>query len=114
MPEPAETEDGDTLAGSGVPVAQRGVRGDARAHERRGFLQRDALGDPHREGLVDHYLLAVAALGYLAVSADRVGGLDVSLAAELLKAGTAVVALPAGVHHAADRGPVPDGELRHL
>ena len=43
--EAAEADDGDLLAGTGAPVPQRGVRGDAGAQQGSGDVELDALGD---------------------------------------------------------------------
>ena len=53
MAEAAEADDRDLLAGAGAPVAQRRVGRDAGAQQRRGDLERDALGDLDDEVLVD-------------------------------------------------------------
>src|SRR5690606_26139985 len=97
-----------------TPLPQRRVGGDARAQQRRGDVEADALRDAAHEGVLHHDLLAVAAVGVLAVVADAVVGRDVALDAELLGARPAVLALTAGVDHAADPDPVADLELRHV
>jgi hypothetical protein len=107
-PESAETDDGDLLARSGAPAAQRRVGGDASAQQRRGGGGVDALGHGQDEVGVYHDVGRVAALGDgpvpvgAGVSGDHAGQ------AVLLVAVAAVGAFPAGVHHAADPDPVPD------
>lgn len=92
-------------------MPERGVQGDARAQQGRGLVEGDAVGDAYGEGLVDDDLLRVAAVGGLAVLADGVVRADVALEAVLLQPRLAVLALTAGVDHAADTHLVADGEL---
>src|SRR5690606_16454443 len=104
----AETHDRDLLAGACTPLAQRRVRRDARAEQRRGDVEADAVGDAAHEGVLDDDLLAVAAVGGFTVEADAVVGLHVALDAELLGACLAVLALAARVDRAADADAVAD------
>ena len=76
--EPAESDDGDLLAGSGAPVAQRGVGGDAGAEQRRGDVELDAFRDPDDEVLGHHDVGGVAALGDGAVAVHGAVGARVS------------------------------------
>ena len=109
--QPAESDDGDLLAGAGAPVAQRRVGGDAGAEQRCGDVELDALGDPHHEVLGHHHVGGVAALGDGAVAVHGAVGARVALEAVLLLALLAVDALAAGVDHAADADAVADGVL---
>lgn len=113
--EAAHADDGDLRAGARVPVAERRVGGDAGAEQRRDLLDVEGLGDAEHEVLVDDDGLGVAALRDGAVG--RVGaavGLDVALQAVLLLTGRALLALLAGVDHAADADEVADLVLGDL
>ena len=112
--EAAEADDGDLLARAGVPVAQRRVGGDAGAQQRRGGVELQAVGDAQDEVLVDDDVVGVAAVGDRAVAVDRAVGLRVARQAVLLLAGLAVLALAAGVDHAADADAVARRERRDL
>ena len=116
VPQPAHADDAHPLAGSGTPALERGVEGDARAHQRRGVLERHLIGDPHGVVLLDGDARRVAARRGKAVAAGAVVGPDRPRApgAELLLALSAHVALPAGVHETADADAVSHLELRHL
>lgn len=81
------------------------------AEQRRGHVQRQAVGDAHGVVLVHDDVRGVAAVGGGAVPVDGVVRGGVALGAVLLQAGLAVVALPAGVDHAADTHAVAHGEL---
>ncbi len=114
--QPAETDDANALTGARAPALERVVRGDARAHERRGLLERHAVGHVHQVVLLDGDALRVAAGGGEAVAADARVGPDGrrGSGAELLLALLAHVALAAGVDEAPDADAVADLELRHL
>ena len=100
--EPAHSDDGDLRAGAGVPVRERRVCRDAGAQQWRSRFVRDALGDLEHEVLDDHDVRRVAALGDRAVGVARRVGADVAVQAVVLVARQAVLALTAGVDHAAD------------
>ena len=108
----AHADDGHLLARAGAPAAQRAVRRDAGAQQRRRDIELDALGDAQGEALRDDDLLAVAAHRGLAVVARGVVGADGALGAVLLLAVLAELALAAGVDHAADADAVADLVLR--
>ena len=99
--EAAEADDGDLLAGSGAPLAQRRVHRDAGAQQRCGLGRLDAVGDAEDVVGVDDDVGGVATLrgGAVAVGAGvrRHHALD----AVLLVTVAAVGALAARVHHAA-------------
>ena len=60
------------------------------------------VGDPHHEIRIDDDVIGVATVRDGAVAVRRAVGLRVAREAVLLFAGLAVLALAAGVHHAAD------------
>ena len=109
MAETAEPDHADPTARADVPGAQRRVGGDAGADQRRGLRQVQPVGDAQHELLAHDKALGVAAIGRLA--GDPIAiivGLRVALAAELLQALAALIALLAGIDHAADRDRVAD------
>jgi len=108
VPEPAEADDGDLLAGTSTPVVQGRVRGDAGTQQRGRDVEAEAVEDAKDEAFGDDDVGGVAALGELAVLAGDAVGADVALDAELLFTCLAVAALAAGVDHAADADPVAD------
>ena len=108
-PRPADADDGDRAAGAGAPPAQRRVRRDAGAEQRRGDVEVHGVGDAQHEALADDDLLRVAAHRPLAVVALRVVGADRGLGAEHLHAVLARLALAARVDEAADADAVADG-----
>lgn len=109
VPEAAETDDGDLLARSRLPVDERGVERDSGAEQRRRGGQRKVLGYPQGERFVDHDVGGVAAVGQLAVPVAVVVGADVA-GAVLLLSRPAFVARAAGLDHDADADPVTGGE----
>ncbi|MPM63465.1 hypothetical protein SDC9_110345 [bioreactor metagenome] len=111
--QPAHPDDGDPAALADPPVVQRGVGGDPGAQQRRGHLPRQGLGDMDRERLPDDDLLRVATLGVLAVG-HRLAVREDAAVAELFLPRQAVLALPAGVDHAADTGHIAHPEPGHL
>ena len=106
--EAAEADDGDLLAGSGAPAAQRGVGGDAGAQQwcRGGRVEAGG----HGEDVVgvDDDVGGVAALGGGAVAVGAGVRGDHAVGAVLLVAVAAVGALAARVDHAADADAVAD------
>jgi hypothetical protein len=112
--EAAEADDGHALARAGAPVAQGRVGRDPRAQQRRGGVELDPVRDAHHEVLVDDHVVGVAAIGDRAVAVDRAVGLRVAGQAVLLLAPPAVLALPAGVDHAADPDAIAGGVPGHL
>ena len=86
VPEAAEADDGDLLAGPGAPVSQRGVGGDAGAQQRRGGGRVDALGHAQDVVGVDDDVGGVAALGGGAVAVGGGVGADHAVQAVLLVA----------------------------
>ncbi len=111
--EATEAHDGNLLAGAGTPALQRVERRDAGAQQRRRDVELEGVGDAEGEALADHDLLAVATHRLLAVVALTVVRHHRALDAELLLAVLAVLALAAGVDHAADADPVTDLVARH-
>ncbi len=109
VPEPAQTDDGHLLAGAGAPMAQRRVRRDAGAQQRRGGVEPDALGNLEDEVLGHDDVGGIAALGELAVLPDAAVGPGEPLEAVLLLALAAARALATGVDQAADADAVADG-----
>jgi hypothetical protein len=95
-------------------MLERHICRDARAQQRGSVLQLHALRDVHHEAVLDHDLLAIAAVGRRAVVFAAVVGLDVPLEAELLLAPNAVLAFTARVDHAPDAYTVADREPLHL
>jgi hypothetical protein len=93
------------LSGEYVVMPRR----DAGAQQRRGHVEPEGVGDAQHEGLVDDDLLAVAAVRRQAVLAHGVVRTDVAVEAVLLEAALAVLAVAAGVDHAADADAVADG-----
>ena len=101
-------------AGSGLPVPQRGVGGDAGAQERGDLAEVERVGDAEDVVLVDDDVGGVAALGDGAVPVDAAVGLRVASQAVLLLTGPAVVALAAGVDDRADPDAVADCVLGYV
>src|SRR3954464_14398044 len=114
VPQAPEADDGDVLAGTGVPVAQRRVGRDARAEERGGDVEFQPLRDVENEVLVDDHVVGVAAVGDHAIAVDRTVGLRHLPEAVLLVAGQAVLALAARVDHATHTDAVALCETHHL
>src|SRR5439155_25457596 len=97
------------------PLAQRRVRGDPRAEERRSTCRVEARGHPEYIGLGHHDPCRVSALrGSLPVHLRAVVGEGCSLFAELLQARAALLALPARVDETAHASEVSGPELRHF
>jgi hypothetical protein len=102
VPEAAEADDADLLAGADAAVAERRIGGDAGAEERCGSGEIEMVGDAHDEALVDDDAVGVAAVGdAAAVLVGRAVGGD-GIGAELLEAGLARFAGAVGVDEAAD------------
>ncbi|KDA05250.1 hypothetical protein DC31_03565 [Microbacterium sp. CH12i] len=112
--ESAESDDGDLLAGAGVPVAQRRVGGDSRAQQGSGLLEGDGFWHPQYETLGDNDRRRVATLRDGAIDIGGTIGSGRTVQAVLLFAGSAARAFAAGVHQASDAHTVADGELRYF
>lgn len=98
----------------GIPVAQWRVQRDARAQQRRRHIQGQHVGYAQHVVFVDDDRFAVAALGWLAVFADRVVGEVCARLAVLFDAARATVALAARVHETANPNAVALPVLGHL
>src|ERR1700690_547909 len=97
-----EADDPNLLSFSYIPVAQRGIGGDARTEQRRSRGQVQLVRDAQREGLVDHDAVGIAAVGDATeMLVFGVIGEGCRGVAELLITGAAVRASAVGVDHAA-------------
>ncbi|KAF1855195.1 hypothetical protein Lal_00003742 [Lupinus albus] len=112
--EAAEADHAHAAAGADVPGAQRRVAGDAGAQQRRRLGQVEAFRHAQDELLAHHQVLGVTAESdFPGDAVTAVVGLGVALAAQLLLALAALVALHAGIHHAAHCHVVADLVARH-
>jgi hypothetical protein len=116
VPQAAQADDPDLVAGLHVPVLQRRIGGDAGAEDRRGGGVGQAVGDLQHEVLADHHDVGIAAQGVVAavhVLAGRrllgrkhraiIGGQEtIGSFAVVLLALLAGLAAAAAVDHAAD------------
>src|SRR5690606_15462784 len=90
------------VAGDHAEMAQRRPGGHARAQQRRGAVERDAIGNAQHVVLVDHDARGIAAVGRRAAAAlARVVGGGHAFVAVLLVAGAARRAGPARVDETA-------------
>src|SRR5262249_17353662 len=99
--EAAEPDDGDAIARLAAILPQRRVGRDARAEQRRGGVERQALGHAQGELLGDDDRGGVAAVGRRAVELLAVVG-PRAARAELLHVLAARLALAARIDHAAN------------
>ena len=108
----AEADHAHAAARAGAPGAQRRIGGDAGAEQRRGPREVEAVGYTQHEFLAHDDVLRVAAVVRCAGDPVLVGvGLGHAAAAELLLSLVALVAVLAGIDHAADRDGVADPVL---
>jgi hypothetical protein len=112
----AQADDTDSLSLGHVPLAERGVRGNAGAQERRCAGRVKRRRHLEGEGLVDDDVLGVSAVRRLTgVLVDpAVGEARGAAGAELFEAALAAGAGAAGVDQAPDGGQVADLELLHI
>src|SRR6185437_11093774 len=126
VPEPAETDNPDALAGAGAVAFQRRVHGDAGAQHRRRGVERQGIGDFYHKAVEHRDGGRIAAEGVVgagigvAIELLAAIGPDDALLAVHFKAAPAGIALAATVDHAAHPDPVADlvggdgrADLRH-
>ena len=95
-------------------MAQRRVGRDSGAQQGRRSVKLETVRNADDEVLVDDDVLGVAAVCDRSVTVDRAVGLRVAGEAVLLVARQAVLALAAGVDHAADADAVTGREVGHV
>ncbi len=111
--EASHANDRNLLTGTGIPVLQRGVQRDARAEQRRGGIQSDALGDAQHIVLVRDDLGAVATIGLFARVLTAVIRSDVTFETELIVAREAIYTLATRVHKTTNADSVANLVLSH-
>src|SRR5437870_2746750 len=98
-----QAHDGYTVASLAPELPQRGIRGDARAQERRGSRRVQSFGDAEHVTLIDHHVRRIPAVRpRLPVRLEAVECERDALLAEHLMAGAAFRARPARIDDAAD------------
>src|SRR5436190_734660 len=101
--EAAQANDADLLSFADVPMAQRRIRRDSRAQERRRARKVKLVGDAQHEGFAHHNAVGISAVSYSAENfVFGVVGERGEIDAELLLTRAAVDADAAGADHAAD------------
>lgn len=112
MAEAAEADDGDLHALFHAPVAQGGVRRDARAEEGGRAREVEVIGHAQDKILIDRDFLGIAAVGGgFSILLHAVIGAGEAIIAILLEAFRAVRAFAAGIDEAADAHAVADLEF---